>query len=188
MDHAGWKPLDSTAERPRYFDRVAEGWFRFAMVSPNFGTPVGRRKLMQLRSTDERARGDAAAKFARHVIDFLPAESVVAYMPSSTRRTARSDPHSVSSTVLSALTRDARAPQIVEPLIRAAPVPPVAETRVRNVRVLASTLEAVSDVRLPETLHVIDEMVATGATFAAFQSVLHGKWPHVRPVLLAWVR
>ena len=131
MLRAGWKPLNSPTTGLKYSEPGDEGWFRFAMTSPNFGTPVGKRKLMQLRSNDPEMRREAAALFVGHVLEFLPPGAAITYTPSSTRRTSTSDPGSISSAVLSELSRHPQRPQIVEPIIRTAPVPSVAETRVR---------------------------------------------------------
>ena len=38
-----------------------------------------------------------------------------------------------------------------------------------------------------DVLYVADDMVQTGATFAAFRDAVRGRWPGVRCVLLAMV-
>jgi adenine/guanine phosphoribosyltransferase-like PRPP-binding protein len=79
---------------------------------------------------------------------------------------------------------------IVEPFVRASPVPCLHEERaaaVRDPALLRSTLEP-TDVELKtDVLFVADDMVQTGATFAAFRDAVKERSPRVRCVLLAMV-
>jgi hypothetical protein len=38
-----------------------------------------------------------------------------------------------------------------------------------------------------DVLYVLDDMIATGATYRAFRSAFCASWPNVRTVLLAYV-
>ena len=71
---------------------------------------------------------------------------------------------------------------IIEPLVRAAPVPREHEDGIREVSLLRSMLEPVPVVISAHVLYVADDMVQTGAAFAAFSTALADRWPGVRPV------
>ena len=75
-------------------------------------------------------------------------------------------------------------------MIRASPVPSLHEElvpEVRDVSLRRSTLEPMSIDINTDVLHVADDMIQTGATYAAFRAALATRWPHVRTVLLAFV-
>jgi hypothetical protein len=157
------------------------------MSSEIFGTPIGYRKLKQLRSSTPAQRSREAAEFAGHLADFLPQAVSVTFMPSSTRKSIESDRASIPYLVRSHLQR--LRPDIigVEPLMRTSPVSSVHEDRSRDIALLKSTLEPAPMNLASDTLHVIDDMIATGATYAAFRSVFREHWPDVRTVLMAFV-
>ena len=154
------------------------------MVSEHFGTPVGLKRVRRLRSSSPGVRLDATAEFAAKVAEFLPPKAWLSYMPSSTRRSTRSDDRSIEHQFVSALRVMRSDVTIIDPLLRSAPVPSVHEQRVHDVALLRSTLAPAPITLDTDTLYVVDDMVCTGATYAAFRAALAHTWPHVRPVLL----
>ena len=184
---AGWKSLSDRALRPEHFGTEDVGWFRFPKVSPNFGTEIGIKRLKKLRSADPEVRKDAAGEFARHAVEFLPDEAFVTYMPSSAHRSIWSEPERAPALVTSAVSRMRGTLKVVELVERIEPVPSVSYTRIRNVDWLASTLEVVPDVVVPDQLYVLDDAVESGATFAAASRVLRSRNPAIQLILLAWV-
>jgi hypothetical protein len=189
MVRNNWRLL--TAEhRPRHFGDDDEAWYRYPTVSEFDRAPIGKKRLQRLRSASSEARADAAAEFAAKVSEFLPPAAWLTYMPSSTRRSSESDLGSIEHLFLSAL-RGLRSDVVtVEPLVRASPVPCLHEEKVREFRdvsLLTSTLEPTQMGIDTELLYVADDMVQSGATYAAFRSALAQRWPSVRTVLLALV-
>ena len=187
MIHQGWRPLAAADPAPRLFEPSDSGWFRYPLTSEQFGTPLGATKLRRLRSSSPQQRSEAAGGFAKKVAEFLAPAAAVAFMPSSTRPSAESDPTRFPYLVLSRLRELRPDVSVVEPLRRTAPVPPVHETRIHDVSLLRSTLEPADCELDADELHVLDDMVGTGATYAAFRDALRVRWPRVRPVLLALV-
>jgi hypothetical protein len=187
MIQSGWTSLGHDGCLPRCFETGDEGWFRYAMVSPYSGAPIGLRKLKQLRSSSLSQRKDGAELFAAKAADFLPPAGRVSFMPSSTRQSVSSDERSIAHLVLVELRKLRPDLAIVEALQRAAPVPSVHENRIHDVDVLRSTLEPLPTELASGVLYVLDDMVATGATYAAFRRALLERWPDVKPVLLALV-
>jgi hypothetical protein len=157
------------------------------MVSEHLGTPIGANKLRQLRSSSLREREAACGLFAEKLAEFLPPAACVCFMPSSTRPSVESDPGGFPCLVLSRLRALRTDVAVSEPLLRTAPVPCVHETRIHDVELLRSTLEPSGGELSAGELHVVDDMVGTGATYAAFAAALRDHWPTVRPVLLALV-
>ena len=71
--------------------------------------------------------------------------------------------------------------------MRTSPVPSVHEDRVHDVDLLKSTLSAVQSEAPPSRFYVLDDMIATGATYTAFRAALNLSWPPVTTTLLAYV-
>ena len=186
MIRNGWRLLTGDF-RPRCFREDDEAWYRFPMVSENFGTPVGLKRLRQLRSSSPRLRAVAAKEFAAKVAEFLPPNAWLSYMPSSTRRSSQSDNDSIEHLFLSALRASRPDVTTVEPLLRTSPAPSVHDERIHDVALLRSTLQAASVMIDTETLYVADDLVCSGATYAAFRAALAHLWPNVRTVLLTLV-
>jgi hypothetical protein len=157
------------------------------MVSEHMGEGIGARKLRQLRSTSPEQRESAAEDFAQKLSDLLPPQAFATFMPSSTRGSADSDKGSVPHFVLLHLRRMRPDVAVVEPLVRRAPVPSVHETRTHDIELLRSTLEPTPLQLSANLLHVIDDMVGTGATYTAFCSALRRNWPGVETSLIALV-
>ena len=181
-----WRLLTAD-HRPRYLGDGDEAWYRFPVVSEQDRAPIGKKRLQRLRAAAWDVRADAAREFAKKAAEFLPPAAWLAYMPSTTRRYCTSDPGGIESLFLAAL-RDRRPDVLtVEPLERASPVPCVHEERIREVSLLRSTLRPLPVDMTTDVLFVADDMVQTGATFAAFRDALAEHFPTVRPVLLALV-
>jgi hypothetical protein len=175
--------------RPRWFGDGDEAWYRFPIVSEQDRAPIGRKRLQKLRGRLDERRA-VAGEFAQKVAEFLPAVAWLAYMPSSSRRSADSDPDSPEHLFLEALRAARPDVAVVEPFVRASPVPCLHEERVRDVRdpaLLRSTLEPTGVELKTDVLYVADDMVQTGATFAAFHDAVRERSPGVRCVLLAMV-
>ena len=172
--------------RPRYLGD-AEAWYRYPTVSEQDRAPIGKKRLQKLRGRDFEARSAGTREFAQKLAEFLPPAAWLAYMPSSTRRSHADDGYSTEAMVLAALNTSRPDVTIIEPLVRAAPVPREHEDGIREVSLLRSTLEPVPVVISAHVLYVADDMVQTGAAFAAFSTALADRWPGVRPVLLALV-
>jgi len=184
-----WRRLTGEG-RPRWFGDHDEAWYRYPIVSEQDRAPIGKKRLQKFRGRRIDERRAVAGEFAAKVAEFLPAGAWLAYMPSSTRRSADADPESPEHLFLEAMRAARPDVVVVEPLVRASPVPCVHEERVRAVRdpaLLRSTLEP-SGVELnTDVLYVADDMVQSGATFAAFRGAVGERWPGVRCVLLAMV-
>lgn len=183
----GWKSLDSEVSPPRHFEASDEGWYRYSIVSEHFGATFGLRKLKELRSSSTEQRSKAAGDFAKKVAEFLPRDAWISFMPSSTRRSIDSSNTSISHLVCGQLRALRQDIILVEPLVRASSVPSVHEDRTHDILVLASTLQPELIKLHTDTLYVVDDMVATGATYAAFVRVFRNSWPQIRTVLLAYV-
>lgn len=183
----GWRPLASEDPPPRHFEPGDVGWFRYPMVSQHLGTAIGAVKLRKLRASSARERLPAAEDFAGKVAELLPPGAWVTFMPSSTRPSADSNRDSIPHLVLARLRQARQDLSIVEPLIRRAPVPSVHESRTHDIALLRSTLEPAPTQLACDELFVIDDMIGTGATFAAFRAALLAHWPRVRPILAALV-
>jgi hypothetical protein len=149
--------------------------------------PLGLRKLKQLRSSSLERRTAAASEFAAKVAEFLPKSVSVTFMPSSTRSSVHSDKTSIPYLVLSNLQKLRSDVYVIEPLVRASPVPSVHETRLHDVDLLKSSLSPVQSELSSSQLYVLDDMIATGATYTAFRAALNHNWPHVITTLLAYV-
>jgi hypothetical protein len=187
MVHKGWRVLAEEDPPPRHFDQGGLGWYRYPMVSEGMGDGIGARKLRQLRSSSLDRRDTAAEAFAAKLADLLSPGACATFMPSSTRPSAHSDRASVPHLVLSHLRRCRPDLVVVEPLIRRAPVPSVHESRTHDIALLCSTLEPVQLSIPTDLLYVIDDMVATGATYAAFRRAFRRHWPHVETSLVTLV-
>jgi hypothetical protein len=187
MTHRGWRPLSAADPPPRCWPAGATGWFRYPMVSEHLGTPVGANKLRQLRSSSLRGRETASDQFAEKLAEFLPPAACVCFMPSSTRPSVESNPAAFPSLVLRRLRTLRPDVAVSEPLLRTAPVPCVHETRIHDVELLRSTLEPSGRNLSAAELHVVDDMIGDGATYAAFSAALRDHWPELRAILLALV-